>query len=190
MFRDHSLVPTEAIRLAALGMLAEEPLRYAELAGKIRHFTARIVGPSLELMGTSLELLRFEGLVEAAEGTGMVDNALLRLTGAGREALATLLAAGLRGPNGEINKLVLALKLRFLHLLPPAERAQQIDVIAEWLEAEIARLEDLRRGDADGSDLFLGWLDQDIAQARARLAWLAAQRDALAPAVSIGAARR
>jgi DNA-binding PadR family transcriptional regulator len=190
MFRDNSLVPTEAIRLAALGTLAEEPLRYAELAGKIRHFTARIVGPSLELMGSSLELLRYEGLVEAVEGTGMVDNALLRLSPAGRDALATLLTAGLRAPNGEINKLVLALKLRFLHLLPPAARAEQIDVIAEWLEGEIARLEDLRRGDAAGSDLFLGWLDQDIAQARARLGWLAAQREATAADLRTGADRR
>ena len=180
MFRDNSLVPTEAIRLAALGLLAEEPLRYADLAGKIRHFTARIVGPSLELMGTSLELLRYEELVEAVDGSGMVDNSLLRITPAGRDTLSKLLGAGLRAPNGEINKLVLALKLRFLHLLPPAERAEQIDVIAEWLEGEIARLDDLRRSDeADGSGLFQGWLDQDIGQARARLSWLESQRASL-----------
>jgi DNA-binding PadR family transcriptional regulator len=190
MFRDHSLVPTEAIRLAALGMLAEEPLRYADLASRIRHFTSRIVGPSLELMGTSLELLRYEELVEAVDGTGMVDNALLRLTSAGRTALSALLTAGLGAPTGEINKLVLVLKLRFVHLLPPAQRAEQIGVIAACLEGEIARLEDLRRRDTEGSELFLGWLDQDIAQARSRLAWLEAQRAAPAAEANRGAAPR
>ena len=48
MFRDHSLVPAEAIRLAALGFLAEAPWRYADLSAEIRHLTSRIVGPSPE----------------------------------------------------------------------------------------------------------------------------------------------
>ena len=65
MFRDNSLIPAEAIRLAALGLLAEAERRYGDLAGEIRHFTSRIVGPSLDLMGTSVELLRYEGLIEA-----------------------------------------------------------------------------------------------------------------------------
>ena len=38
MFRDNSLVPVEAIRLAALGTLAEGPLHYADLASRIRQF--------------------------------------------------------------------------------------------------------------------------------------------------------
>ena len=50
-----------------------------------RHFTSRIVGPSLDLMGTSLELLRYDGLIEALDGTGMEDNAVLTVTG-GRRA--------------------------------------------------------------------------------------------------------
>ncbi|HYC12673.1 MAG TPA: hypothetical protein VEC75_00390, partial [Stellaceae bacterium] len=62
MFRDRSLVPAEAIRLTALGLLAEGPRRYGDLAAAVRHFTGRIVGPSLDLMGSSLELLRYEGL--------------------------------------------------------------------------------------------------------------------------------
>src|SRR5215470_14983687 len=69
MFRDHSLVPAEAIRLAALGLLAEAPRNYADLAAEVRFLTSRIAGPSPELMGTSLELLRYEGLVTAATGT-------------------------------------------------------------------------------------------------------------------------
>ena len=65
MFRDNSLIPTEAIRLAALGLLSEGARRYGELAAEIRHFTSRVAGPSLDLMGNSLELLIYEGLVEA-----------------------------------------------------------------------------------------------------------------------------
>jgi len=65
MFADNTLTPKEAIRLCALGTLAlaEQPLRYSELASAIRHFTSRITGPSLDIMGTSIELLKFEGLV-------------------------------------------------------------------------------------------------------------------------------
>jgi DNA-binding PadR family transcriptional regulator len=172
MFRTNSLVPTEAIRLAALGMLAEQPRRYGDLALEIRHFTGRIVGPSLDLMGTSLELLRYEGLIEAVDGEGMTDNAVLRPTVAGREALCTLLQARLAGLSGEVNRLVLALKLRFLHLLAPAEMREQIELIAEWCASEMARLEDLRRHHEGTSPLFTGWLDRDIAQLRERLEWL------------------
>jgi Putative AphA-like transcriptional regulator len=67
MFRDHSLVPAEAIRLAALGLLAEAPRPYADLTAEVRYLTSRIAGPSPELMGTSLELLRYEGLVAQIE---------------------------------------------------------------------------------------------------------------------------
>ncbi|HZB92408.1 MAG TPA: hypothetical protein VE397_13260, partial [Stellaceae bacterium] len=44
MFRDNSLVPLEAVRLCALGLLAEGERRYGDLAGEIRHFTSRVVG--------------------------------------------------------------------------------------------------------------------------------------------------
>ena len=54
--------------------------RYADLAAELRHFTSAIAGPSLELMGTSLELLRYEGLAAASEGAGMADNAMLEIT--------------------------------------------------------------------------------------------------------------
>ena len=32
MYRDNTLIPTEAIRLAALGTLAMRPMRYGDLA--------------------------------------------------------------------------------------------------------------------------------------------------------------
>jgi DNA-binding PadR family transcriptional regulator len=170
MFKDNSLIPAEAVRLAALGFLAEGPRHYGELAGEIRHFTSRVVGPSLDLMGTSLELLRYEGLIEAVDGKGMSDNAMLRLTRSGGEALAHLLRAQLRSPAGDMNRLALLLKLRFLHHLPQAERQDQLTLIAESLESDRARLDELRQASAPG--FFRDWLERDLALVDDRIAWL------------------
>ena len=169
MFRDNSLIPTEAVRLASLALLAEKPRRYGDLAAEVRHFTSCVTGPSLELMGTPLELLRLEGLVAAPAGTSMAENAELAITEAGRAALASLLRAQLRAPLGDLNRLALLLKLRFLHLLPEGERVVQVAHIAESLEAEIARLQDLRRGQDGAPEAFRAWLDQDIAALETRL---------------------
>jgi putative AphA-like transcriptional regulator len=169
MFRDHSLVPAEAIRLAALGLLAETPRRYADLAAEVRFLTSRIVGPSPELMGTSLELLRVEGLVTPASAG---EDAELVLTAAGRAALTTLLSANLRAPSTDLGKLGLALKLRFLHYLPAGEQSQQIGLVIAACESELARLTDLRSRHGAPASLFRDWLDHDIAQIEARIAWL------------------
>ncbi len=122
MYRDKTLIPTEAVRLCALGILADGPTRYADLAREVRHFAGRIVGPSLDILGPSLELLRYEGLAETeneVEGDGA--EALLSITEAGRTELKTLLTSNVRAPIDDVNKLVVALKFRFLHLLAPAE---------------------------------------------------------------------
>jgi len=68
MYRDKSLIPTEAIRLIALGTLAGGPAAYADLALGVRHFASRIMGPSLDMLGPSIELLRHEGLATGAAG--------------------------------------------------------------------------------------------------------------------------
>jgi hypothetical protein len=121
-------------------------------------------------MGTSLELLRHEGLVEALGGAGMADNALLGITASGRAALQSLLQAHLRAPLGDHNRLSLLVKLRFMHHLPREWQEQQRALIAETLEGELARLEDLRRSHDAAPGPFRDWLDQDIALLRQRLA--------------------
>ena len=171
MFRDHSLVPAEAIRLAALGLLAEAPRRYADLADEVRFLTSRIAGPSLELMGTSLELLRYEGFVTPAAGASSEDPELT-LTASGRAALEDLLRANLRAPATDLGKLGLALKLRFLGQLPAAQQSQQIALVIGACEGELARLVDLRARHGGTPGLFRDWLDHDIAQIDARIAWL------------------
>ncbi|KIL98533.1 Alanyl-tRNA synthetase [Paramagnetospirillum magnetotacticum MS-1] len=172
MFADNTLTPKEAVRLCALGTIASQPMRYSELAGSVRHFTSRIMGPSLELMGISIELLRYEGLVEAVDdGQGMEDDAMLAISAAGRRELHSLLTARLR-PGSDLSKLVVALKMRFLGLMEAEERAHQIDLLIEGVDSELARLADLRGSDGEGGSALAAWLDHDMALLESRLAWL------------------
>lgn len=176
MYPDNSLIPSEAIRLAALGNLAEAPRSYAALALEIRHFTSRIVGPSIELIGPPIELLAVEGLVDSA---GPGEDSLIRITEAGHQELRRLLSANLRGPLGEFNKLVIALKMQFLHLLDREARLGQAELLIESCERELTRLADLRAHHAARGGWLVEWLDHDIAQIEARLAWFSALRERL-----------
>lgn len=168
MYPDNSLIPSEAIRLAALGSLAMVPKPYAALATEIRHFTARIVGPSLDLIGPPIELLKVEGLVEPESAA---PDAPIRVTPGGMAELKRLLGANLRGPMGEFNKLVIALKMRFLHLLEREARLAQAELLIEVCERELTRLTDLRAHHAAEGGHLVAWLDHDIGQVEARLAW-------------------
>ena len=177
MFTDNTLTPREAIRLCALGTLATRPMRYSALANAIRHFISRILGPSLDLMGTSIELLRLEGLVRAIEGAGMEDDALLEITDAGRSEMNSLLTANIRAASTDLNKLIVALKFRFLHHLGDADRRAQIDLLVESCEKELARLDDLRAHHAGDPGALAVWLDHDIAAIERRIDWLKDFRD-------------
>lgn len=178
MFADNTLTPKEAVRLCALGMIASSPMHYSELAGSVRHFTSRIMGPSLELMGTSIELLRYEGLVEAVDGKGMEDDCLITISTAGRRELHNLLTARLR-PGSDLSKLVVALKMRFLHLLEAGERAHQVDLLIDSVDSELARLTDLRAAESGGTSALVAWLDHDIELLERRLDWLESFRAGL-----------
>lgn len=173
MFRDHSLMPKEAVRLAALGFLAEGDMTYAALANDVRHFTSRFWGPTLEVMATSIELLRFEGLTASVDEEG---DSGLRITDDGMDELRELLRASIRIPVSDFNKLVLALKLRFLHFLPVSEQREQAETLVDLRQSELARLIDLRQGNSGGS-YFDEWLDHDIAQIESDLAWFEGFRD-------------
>lgn len=184
MFADNTLTPKEAIRLCALGTLAlaQNPLRYSELASAIRHFTSRITGPSLDIMGTSIELLKFEGLVEPIEGIGMEDDATLRLTPKGTDELNTLMTSRIRSAGGEVNKLITTLKLRFLHLLDVDAQCEQADLLIENCETELARLDDLHAHHANDPGFLSDWLGHDIEQLEKHLDWLEAFRERLSSA--------
>ncbi len=172
MYADNTLTPKEAIRLCALGTLAQKPRRYSDLAASVRHFVSRLSGPSLDLMGTSIELLRFEGLVEGIDGVGMEDDAELRLTDLGREALRTLLISRVRANYNDVTQLIVALKFRFMHLLNDEDRLDQITLLIETCEEELARLLDLRQHHAGDDGHLVSWLDHDIEEFESRLEWL------------------
>lgn len=178
MFADHTLTPKEAVRVCALGTIAAGPMRYSDLAGSVRHFCSRVMGPSLDLMGTSIELLRYEGLVDAIDGKGMEDDALLAISEAGRRELQGLLTAKLR-PSSDLTKLVITLKFRFLHLLEPKEQVRQVDMLLDVCESELVRIEDLHAASKGEGAALLAWLDHDIKQLRERLAWLEQMRQGL-----------
>jgi DNA-binding PadR family transcriptional regulator len=177
MYRDNSLIPSEAVRLLALGILAAGDKSYAELAGEVRHFVSHITGPSLELVASPLELLKVEGLVEAGNGVDAPEAERLSLSESGRAELHTLLTSNVRAPVSDINKLIIGLKLRFLHLLEPAEQRLQAETLKELSERELARLTQLRAHHAGEAGHLVAWLDQEIAQVEARLAFF---RDLLA----------
>jgi DNA-binding PadR family transcriptional regulator len=177
MFSDRTLTPKEATRLAALGTLALGPMTYSDLATEIRHFTGSVIGPSPEIMGHSIELLRYEDLIETC---GRVESDhLLRLTEKGHKEIETLLTANLRAAGTALNKLVIALKFRFLHLLPPADQCAQADLLVDVCEQELARLADLRGHHATGEGYLAEWLEHDIELLEQRLRWLTAFRNRL-----------
>lgn len=173
MYRDNTLIPAEAVRMAALGILAEGSKSYGDLAREIRFFVARIVGPSLDMLGASLELLRHEGLIaaegESDAGRSLPDDASLFITDEGRAAFRTLMTSSVRGLTSDLSRLVVALKMRFLPLLDDHDRREQAEILAEASGAELARLKDLRG--VYGNGLLAEWLDREIAELAERHAW-------------------
>ncbi len=176
MYADNTLTPREAIRLCALGTLAESSgdarMHYDDLVYSVRYFISRISGPSLDLMGESIELLRFEGLVEAANDQRTSENPKLALTDEGRAALETLLKANIRAGTSDLNELIMALKFRFLNLLPFEDQNVQVEAFMDVCETELARLEDLKSHHQADNGYLSDWLNHDIQRLEARLDWL------------------
>ncbi len=177
MYRDNTLIPSEAIRLLALGVLATGERPYAELAHEVRHFVGHVVGPSLDLVGAPIEVLKVEGLIEeietqSAEPKPGPDSAPpLHITEAGQEELTRLLTSNVRAPVSDINKLIITLKMRFLHLLESADQRLQAEIMIEMCERQLARMTDLRGRHGDAPGHLSAWLDHEIDQTRARLDW-------------------
>jgi len=172
MYQDKTLLPREAIRLAALGILATEPMSYGALANEVRHFSSRIAGPSLDLMGTSIELLRLEGLIKPVDDAGGGEDGPLAITDTGREELHNLLCSAVRAPLNDVAKLVLALKFRFMHLLDRDNQGTQAEMMIEACETELVRLVDLRGRHQGAEGYLVDWLDSEIGTVEKRLDWL------------------
>ena len=124
------------------------------------------------MMGTSIEMLRTESLVAPLEGTQSGPDALLALTPRGHDELSELMVSNVRSPVDGVSKLVFALKLRFLHLLPQDDAQVQLDLMVEMSESERARLLDLKTRHQGETGHFIGWLDNEIDALDRRIAWL------------------
>jgi len=177
MYADNTLTPKEAVRLCALGTLATGAMTYAELAGSVRHFIDRVQGPSLDVLGTSVELLKYEGLVSASEGDPQ--DSILEITDKGREELKLLLTAQIRATDSDLNILIEALKFRFLHLLDDASKKVQADLLLDRVETKLARLLDLRQGFSSKEGYFVRWLEREIDELESRADWLLAFKNDL-----------
>lgn len=176
MYKDNSLIPSEAVRLAALGLLWQSERSYADLAREIRHYIGRIVGPSLELLGPSLELFKIEGLIEAVDPRQPAEAQIMRLTAEGRAELHRLMTTRLRGPMGEVNRLIVAFKMHFFDCLPESDRRQQLALLIEACDKELARLGDLRAYPpvAGAASHLASWIDLEIAEIEGRRRWFMA----------------
>jgi hypothetical protein len=108
-------------------------------------------------------------LVGSADGEAEADDPTLRISQSGRGAFATLMTSNVRAPVNDVSRLVLALKMRFLHLLDGEDRMHQGEMLEEMCETELARLGDLRQ--RYGKGRLSAWLDLEIHQLEERLAW-------------------
>lgn len=182
MYADNTLTPKEATRLCALGILAGGNASYAELASNVRYFITHVMGPSLDVLGMSIELLKHEGLVKPVSGDG--DQAILKITSQGHEELQTLLKANIKSAENDLNKLVVALKFRFLDCLSAEDQCDQMNMLGMTIENELARLEELRGHHSDDKGHLVDWLDREIEELVSRHDWIVQKRITLQAARS------
>ena len=170
MYADNSLTPKEAARLCALGTLSDGPMSYGELASAVRHFIDRVQGPTLDVMGSSVELLKYEGLVARVSGEGEVE--ILAITDEGRVELKNLLVAHVRPGATDLNKLIIALKFRFMKLLAINDQRAQVCALIDTTDTERARLTDLQQSHPEESGHIVPWIDFEIKILTDRVEWL------------------
>ena len=170
MYADNSLTPKEAARLCALGTLSDGEMSYGDLASSVRHFIDRVQGPTLDVMGSSIELLKYEGLVGTKCGKGEVE--VLTITAEGRVELMTLLTAQVRPGATDLNKLIIALKFRFMNLLSINDQRAQAGILIDTTETELARLTDLRQSHLPDPGHIIPWIEFEIKVLTGRIEWL------------------
>lgn len=172
MQRDRVLIPVEGLRLAALGILASKgPMDYATLATMVRLFATSYGASPVDVMSSSIELLRFEGLIGIGDEGEDAGSARVTLMPGGREELERLMLAPVRVSSAS-SRLMVALKIRFFRLLDTTGQRRLAEVLGDTLRGERARLVNLRRHMEGEDPGFLGWLDRDIARTGEDLAWL------------------
>ena len=172
MQRDRVLIPVEGLRLASLGILASRgAMDYATLATQVRLFATSYGASPADVMSSSIELLRFEGLIAIGEDGEDTGSAVVTLMPGAREELERLMLAPFRISGGS-SRLMVALRIRFFRLLDTAAQRQLAEVLRDTLASERTRLVTLRRHLEGEEPGFLAWLDRDIARTEEDLTWL------------------
>ena len=149
----------------------ERARSYNDIANEVRSFISRIVGPSLELMGTSIELLKLERLIETVNDHDEDDASLLQLSPSGLQELKEYLRSNLKSGGSELNKLVIALKLRFIDILDDDEKRDQLLAIRDMYYNEKRRLEDLKNQTTWLTGFLLESLELDLFVVNKRIEW-------------------
>ncbi|WP_366657925.1 hypothetical protein [Fodinicurvata sp. EGI_FJ10296] len=178
-------LPKHIMRLCAIGTLLQEgQMTYRALAESVRDFSAHLVGPSLDLMGSSMEVLRYEGLIATVGQTDLQSpsnaESLLHVTAHGTDEFVNLMTTPTELTVGDQTKLVITLKVRFLHLLPPETRSRQAEELADHYEGALTRLRTLNGLYEREPGHLSDWLAHDIAQMERRLDWFRALADSVA----------
>jgi hypothetical protein len=96
---------------------------------------------------------------------------MLRLTQAGKEALKAYLLTSIRPGASDLNRLVIALKLRFIDVLDTEGRRDQLEGLKQMYEGELIRLQDLSCHAELSDGLMPDWLSFEIDMVSRRIAW-------------------
>ena len=99
----------------------------------------------------------------------------MRLTSNGFQELKEYLKSTIRSGSSDLNKLVVALKLRFIEVLEPSERLDQLVGLQTMYQAERNRLQDLRKHEEWSAGLLSELLDLELAVTDQRVLWCSEQ---------------
>ena len=140
-FPDGSLLPQEAARLCALGLLREGARPLAALARETHRLLSFHLGASLDAAGESIAALPALGLARAEAAPGAAPGeAILHATASGEAELRALLASSPPAPmGGDLGRAVASLKLRFAGALHGEARRAMLQALVEAARADQAR---------------------------------------------------
>ncbi len=95
----------------------------------------------------------------------------MQLSSAGLQELKDYLRSNLKSGGSELNKLVIALKLRFMDILSEDERRDQLTAIRDMYHNEKRRLEDLKTQTTWLTGFLLESIELDLFAVNKRIEW-------------------
>ena len=101
-----------------------------------------------------------------------MSDAQLSLTDAGHKKFIELMQGNVRDTSGELSRLIMALKMRFLHLLDHDIRTEQIEILQDVCELDLERVLALRDEHANEAENFTSWLEMEVKRLEQKRDWL------------------